>query len=224
MSQANEATDISQGHCVTGTLGKCHWHSNFTGHWHFSGPFGHWYIGKVPVAPQCPRPMTFLKVTGSAGHWGKCQLPCNIPGHWGHWHFSGQPGYWAFGKVLVARQSPRLLRPLTFLRVTGSLGLRESTGGPAKSRWPGKVPNHWGHWHFSGSLGHWAFGKVPVARKSPGPLRPLTFLRVTGSLGLWESPIGLAKSWATEATDIFQGHQVIGPLGKRQWPGKVPES
>ena len=40
-----------------------------------------------------------------------------------------------------------------------------------------------------------------VAPQSP-PLRPLTFLRVTGSLDLQESPGGLAKSQATEATDI----------------------
>ena len=66
------------------------------------------------------------------------------------------------------------------------------------------------------------FGKVPVALQSPGPLRPLTFFRVTGSLGLRESPGGPATSRATEATAISQGNWVTGPSGKSQWPGKVP--
>ena len=156
------------------------------------------------------------------GPLGKSQWPGRVPGHWGYCQYlKFSKGHWAFGKVPVARQSPGSLRPLTFLGVTGSLGLRESPGGPAKSwvteatdisrghqvtgpsgksRWPGKVLGHWGHWHLSGSPGHWAFGKVPVARQSPGSLRPLTFLGVTGSLGLRESPGGLAKSWVTEAT------------------------
>ena len=60
-----------------------------------------------------------------------------------------------------------------------------------------------------------------MSQQSPGPLRLLTFLRVDGSLGLRESPNGPAKSQATEATDISQGRQVTGPLGKSGWPGKV---
>ena len=128
----------------------------------------------------------------------------------------------------------------TAVRFTGSLGLRESPSGPAKSRateatdisqghrvtgplgkswWPGKVPGYWGHWHFSGSRGHWAFRNVLVARQGPGPLRPLTFFRVTGSLVLRESASGPAKSQAAEATDISQGHLITGPTRKCQRPG-----
>ena len=84
-------------------------------------------------------------------------------------------------------------------------------------------------------------GKVTVTRQSTGPLRPLSCIRVTGTLGKCQ---WLSKSRATEATDmsqghwdvgmlekcpaksqatdISQGHLVTGTLGKCQWPGKVP--
>ena len=243
MKKYHQLPTLGKSWCPSKVPG--HW-----GHWHFSGSLGHWDFEKVLVARQSPRPMrplTFLRVTGSLGHrespggparsrplrplghWaiGKVRVARQVPGHWGHWHFSGSPGLWAFGKVPVAWQSPRLLRPLTFLRVTGSMGLQECPGGPtspgplrpltflrvtgslglwespcgpAKSRateatdisqghqvtgpsgkswWPSKVPGYWGHWHFSGSQGHWAFGNV------------------------------LAKSWATEATNISQVTDVL---------------
>ena len=142
----------------------------------------------------------------------------------------------------VARQSPGPLRPLTFLGVTRSLGLRESPGGLAKSRateatdisrghrvtgpsgksrWPGKVPGPLRPLTFLGVTGSLGLWESPGGPAKSGPLRPLQFLGVTGSLGLRESPGGPVKSWATEAIDISRGHLVTGPSGKSWWPGKV---
>ena len=100
----------------------------------------------------------------------------------------------------VTQHSPRPLRPLTFLRVSGSLGHWESASGPEKSQATESIDISQGH----GLLGRW---ESASGRQSP---RPLTYLRVTRSLGRWESASGLAKSRTTEATDISQG--VTGSL------------
>ena len=241
ISRATEATDISQGHRVSGPLGKC------------QGP------GNIP--DRTTEASEISQGHRFTGPLGRCQWPDKVPGHWGHWQIWGSLGHRAIGKMPVARQCHGPLRPLTFLRVTESLGGKESASGPAmsqatevtdisqdhwvtgtlgkcqwpgplrpltflratgtlgKCQWPGNVPSHWGHWHISGSLGHLAVGKVPVARQCPGPLRLLTFLRVTGSLDRWESGSGPAISWATEAS---RGHwHFSGWLG--HWAvGKVP--
>ena len=94
-----------------------------------------------------------------------------------------------FKRTLGLRESPSGLGESRATEATANISkFQKDTGPPGTSQWPGKVLGHWGHWHFLGSPGHWAFGKVPVARQSPGSLRPLTFLGVTGSLGLRESP------------------------------------
>ena len=58
--------------------------------------------------------------------------------------------------------------------------------------------------------------------KEGGLTAIISFVKFGTLLGRWESPGGLAKSQATEATDISQGHWVTGPSGKCRWPGKVP--
>ena len=49
----------------------------------------------------------------------------------------------------------------------------------------------------------------------------ISFVKFGTLPGRGESPGGPAKSWATEATAISQGHRVTGPSGKSRWPGKV---
>ena len=123
---------------------------------------------------------------------GNCRWPTKVWGHWGLWHFSGSLGCWESTSGL---QSPGLLRILTFLRVTRTLG---------KCQWPSKVPATEATDISKGHRVTEPFAGDPG--KCPGPLMPLTFLKITRPLGCWESAGGPAKSGASEATDISESH------------------
>ena len=128
----------------------------------------------------------------------------------------------------MARKSPGTLRPLTFLRVTGSLGLCESPGGPQS---PGplrpltflRVTGSLGLWESPGGLG---VSRATEATKiSQGHLafRKILVARVSKATDISQSYWAFGKvlvAQVPEATDI--SHWVTGPSGNSQWPGKVP--
>ena len=142
----------------------------------------------------------------------KIQWPGRVPGHWGYCQY-----FKFFKRKLGLPESPSGLGESQANEATANIKFLKGHWPSRKSQWPGRVPGHWGYCQYlKFSKGHWAFGEVPVAWESPGPLRLLPIFQIfKRSPGPRESPSCLGESRATEANaniKCLKGHWAFGKV------------